>query len=589
MEADAEDRSLKDVVRVFRGHGWNAVWMVVFFLIADSPNWVVPIMISRMIDLKDADPNGRIFRLAVYAAIMLVVIAQNLPMNVLYVRHRSRMSRGAGRDLRVRLCRQLQQLSLLYHDRTSVGKMHSKTIRDIEVIESVPHMVLIPSASLGIRIVTAAITLSMRAPVGIVFFAVLVPLTVWIRTIFRKRWREHSQRYRESVEEMSAGLSDMLVMMPVTRAHGLEKHELATVGGKIDYVYRSGRAFDRLGSWFAASIYVTFHLMRGVFLVGAIYFCFAGKISVGDVLVFSAFFALLCGSMGGLLNALPVIARAKESVASVKEVLNAPDLEENEGRDPVPSVEGRFEFEDVGFAYPDTEKAAIVGLSLRVEPGESIAFVGPSGCGKSTTLSLLLGFVRPDEGQILLDGRDMDELDLRQYRRHVGVVTQDTVFFSGTVRDNVAYGREGVSDERIVEALRAANAMEFIEELPEGLNTQMGEDGIKLSGGQQQRLAIARALVRDPRVLILDEATSALDADSEVQVQEALEHVMVGRTTFIVAHRLSTVRYATRIIVMEEGRAVAEGTHEELMERDNFYSRSVRMQSLAQKERLEDV
>jgi ATP-binding cassette subfamily B protein len=297
--------------------------------------------------------------------------------------------------------------------------------------------------------------------------------------------------------------------------------------------------------------------------------------------MFNSFFLVLSNQMTGLLNILPQLTLARESMHSIMEVLHAPDRENNAGKPVFENIQGEFDFQDVSFHYPDTRKSAIKHFSLHVPAGESVALVGPSGSGKSTLLSLLLGFVRPDSGRILLDGNDMKEMDLRSYRQHVGVVTQDSVFFSGTVKENVAYGQENISEDEVMDALRMANALDFIEELPEGIETRMGVDGIKLSGGQQQRLAIARAIIRNPKVLILDEATSALDTESELLVQEAIEHIMRGRTTFIVAHRVSTVRNADRIVILDQGTISEIDSPEELLKRDNFYSRAVKQMQAA--------
>ena len=228
----------------------------------------------------------------------------------------------------------------------------------------------------------------------------------------------------------------------------------------------------------------------------------------------------------------------------------------------------------MGFAYEDAGRPAVRDFDLSVAPGETIALVGASGAGKSTVLNLVIGFIRPTSGRMLLDGADMDTLDLRTYRRFVSVVPQESILFDGTVRENVAYGMDDAdADEATVRAaLRDANALEFVDRLPRGLDTVVGEHGARLSGGQRQRLAIARALIRNPRVLILDEATSALDTRSEALVQQALARLMRGRTTFVVAHRLSTIRGADRIVVMGDGAVREIGSHEELLERGGVYT-----------------
>jgi len=266
-----------------------------------------------------------------------------------------------------------------------------------------------------------------------------------------------------------------------------------------------------------------------------------------------------------VLNMYPQLARGIESVRSIGEVLECPDLEHNRGRQTVESMQGHVQFENISFQYDTGKGAAILDFSLDVKPGECIALVGPSGGGKSTLMQLLIGFRRPQQGRVLFDGQDMETLDMRTARRFISVVPQETVLFSGSIRENIIYGLQDVSDDRLREVLAAASLTELVDGLPKGLDSRIGEDGAMLSGGQRQRIAIARALIRNPRILVLDEATSALDVVSEKKVQEAIGHAVKNRTTFIVAHRLSTIRKADRIVVMKKGQIAEVGSYDELM------------------------
>jgi ATP-binding cassette subfamily B protein len=260
-------------------------------------------------------------------------------------------------------------------------------------------------------------------------------------------------------------------------------------------------------------------------------------------------------------------------------VLEEPDIEANNGKAVVTSIDGDVRLENVSFEHSDDLRTVITGVDLHIRQGETIAFVGPSGSGKSTLLNLVLGFLRPTEGRILFDGRDMAELDMRTLRAFVAVVPQESVLFEGTVRDNITHGLTGATDEDVRRALADANAAEIVGEMPNGWDTLVGERGSRLSGGQRQRFAIARALIRDPRILLLDEATSALDGESERLVQQALQRLIGGRTTLIVAHRLSTIRSADRIVVLDQGRIAEVGSHNELLALNGRYRKLVEAQT----------
>jgi ATP-binding cassette, subfamily B, bacterial len=568
--------TLLSLVRdVFRNYRRETILTLVFYTIKSSPIWLMPIMMARMIDLVDGPPERRVPMLLLYLGILAVAILQNVPMHTLTVRHMSRITRGIGRDLRVQLCRQLQNLSVLFHVQTSVGKIQSKAIRDIESIERVPEILLGTIYQFTVHLIVAVVAISLRAPWAVVLFLVVVPLAIGLQLTFRKVVGRMHRQYRLSMEGMTSTLNDMLEMIPITRAHGLEKRQIEIVQNKIEAVFDQGCSVDRSVAVYNAASWVSFHLLQFTLIGASVYAGFRGWLTVGDIVMFNSFLLMLFGQMMGLLMMMPALTQAKEAFVSIQEVLNAPDCEENDGKGIVHEIRGGFEMRDVAFQYPRTNRPALQELSLSVRPGECVAFVGPSGSGKSTMLSLLLGFVRPEAGLIELDGVDMQDLDLRTYRRNVSVVTQEPVFFSGTILDNVTYGNPKVAPAEVIEALRRANALGFVQDLPEGWNTRMGAEGVKLSGGQQQRLAIARAIIRDPKVLILDEATSALDAQSERSVQAALDEVMRGRTTFIVAHRISTVRNADRIVILEKGRVAGIGSPEELLASDNFYSRAV--------------
>ncbi len=405
----------------------------------------------------------------------------------------------------------------------------------------------------------------LRQPVVALFYIVSVPVSSSLVFVFSRRMTARNKEYRTEIESLSASVVEMIQMIPVTRAHGVEEVEVTKMTTRLEQVKTKGIRLEVIGAIFGACSWTSFQIVMLICLLFTSILAFNKKISVGDVVLFQSYFAMIVGAVNMILNAYPDLSRGFESIRSIGEILDSPHVERNEGKRPVPSVEGHFIFDRAGYTYEQSQQPALQDISLDIRPGESTAFVGESGSGKSTLMSLIIGLRKPTEGRLLLDGKEMAELDLRQYRRFLAVVPQTTLLFSGTVRENIVYGLTDVDDRRIWEILESSNAKEFVAKLPKGLDTPLGEHGARLSGGQRQRIAIARALIRDPRVIVFDEATSALDVHSESLIQEEVQRLIKGRTTFIVAHRLSTIRNAHRIAVMKQGRVVESGTHDQLM------------------------
>ena len=515
------------------------------------------------------------------ALLLLAVFILQALFNFLRVYLLGLVGEGVVADLRKQLYGHLLRLPVPFFDSRKTGEITSRLTADVATIQAAVSQALAQFVNQGVTLLGAAVVLLvLNARLTLVMLAVIPPVII-AGAIFGKRLRQVSSRFQDRVAEANADAEEALVGIRVVKSFTAEEFERDRYGSAIDESFRLGRARAFARGLFVPSMILA--LFAGISLV--LWYggrqVVIGALAPGDLVAFLFLTMFVAGSVGSFTN---LYSQLQEAVGASERVF---DLlgEQGEALDarPAPAttgaVQGRVAFEGVSFSYGDRGEGLVLeGIDLTAEPGEAIALVGPSGAGKSTLVSLLPRFYDPLVGRITLDGRDLREMDLRELRGLLAMVPQETHLFSGSVRENIRYGRPGASDDEVRRAAQAANAMEFIEELPEGLATAVGERGVKLSGGQRQRLAIARALLKDPRILILDEATSSLDSESEALVQAALERLMAGRTTFVIAHRLATVLRASRIVVLDDGRIVQQGPHAHLLGQTGLYREIYRRQ-----------
>jgi len=565
-----KNKPIKILLGIFKGHYHKFLLAGLCFFIKHSPVWMSPIILANIINLATEGGENVVGKIAVNTALLIFLIALNFPLNYFYTKLRSVATRQVEAGLRGALVRKLQLLSISYHKEMQSGRLQSKIMRDVEAIETLSRQVFVSLMNIALNLGVSFVVTISKSKIVFLFFLLTVPVAALTMVSFRKKIKQRNNEFRKEMEETSARVMEMVEMIPVTRAHALEEQEIEKMEHQLNEVAEKGYKLDIIQANFGAVGWCVFQSFQALCLGFTGYMAYKGEISVGDIALYQTYFATIVNQVSNLITLLPTISKGTECITSVGEVLLAYDVEENESKEKVEKVEGGFLFKDVSFAY-DEKKTVLSNFTITVKPGETVAFVGESGAGKTTLINMAIGFLSPNNGQILLDGRDMKELNLRSYRKFLAVVPQNTILFSGTIRDNISYGLENISEEKLMDAIRAANLEDFINSLPQGLETRIGEHGGKLSGGQRQRLAIARALIRDPKVIILDEATSALDSVSEREIQNALENLMRGRTTFVVAHRLSTIRNADKIAVVADGVCKEYGTYEELMEKKGAF------------------
>jgi subfamily B ATP-binding cassette protein MsbA len=490
-------------------------------------------------------------------------------------------------DLRVRLYGHLQRLSLSYFEHTSTGELMSRVTNDVNAMEQfVTHGVVLTAID-GLRLLgSAAVLLVLDWRLALVAF-LPIPIVVYGLRRYNRRARPIYRRVRRRLADINAKLQDNLAGIRVVQAFGQEGSELGRFSSVSENYYQERVSVIRAWSTFFPALSFVSSVGAALLLGAGAYMVVKGQTSLGTLVAFLSYSTFLYDPLRRLTEidnilqeAIAAGERIFEMIDEVPEIKDAPDAIALE------RIQGDVVFEDVHFSYDadgcaaggDGSAAAVRNeevlrdINFHMKPGEMVALVGPSGAGKTSIANLLCRFYDPTHGRVLVDGCDLRALQLGSLRRHVAVVLQDTFLFNASVRQNLLYGKPDATQEELIAAARAAYAHEFISQMPEGYDTEIGERGVKLSGGQRQRLALARAILADPRILILDEATSSVDAEAEYLIQQALEQVMIGRTSLVIAHRLSTIRNADKIIVVDEGRIREVGNHDELLNRGGLYS-----------------
>lgn len=572
---------LARLLPLVRPHLARFIMAVVCLLAASSITLVYPWAAREAIDVGMQSAASENLDLIVTAIVGVFLLNAVL----VWLRHYtlSWLGERVVSDLRGMVFDRILTLPLAWFHERRTGELVGRLASDVTIVQGVVSSDLSISLRNGVQMLGALVMLFVIDVRLTLIMLAVVPVTVITTIYFGKRIRKQSRAVQDELAQVSGQVQESMGAIATVQSFVREGHEAKRYRDGVEGAFAKTLRLIRARSWFFSTT------MTAGYIGVALVIWLGGRaliekrMSPGDLTSFFLYTFIVAGALSDLASLWGSLQRAAGATDRLFAVIDTePAIRDADDARPVPPGDGHVKLEGVSFAYPSRDQQVLAGIDLDVKPGEVVAIVGPSGAGKSTILSLLYRFYDVSRGRILFEGVDIRDLKLADLRRALAMVSQEPVLFSGTIRDNIAYGAARVpTDAEIEAAARDAFAHDFITGFPDGYATTIGERGTKLSGGQKQRIALARAIIANPRVLILDEATSNLDAESEAAVQEALARLMKGRTTIIVAHRLSTVRDADRIVVIEDARIVEQGRHDDLMAKTGTYHRLVEHQLIS--------
>jgi ATP-binding cassette subfamily B protein len=566
-------------LRFIRPHLAWACLGVISVLASTAADLWSPQLLRHLIDVGIA--QGRTDVIARSALLLIAAASAGAIASFVQGYSSARASHGAAFDMRNTVFDKLQSLGFAYHDRAQSGQLITRVTSDVDQVRDFVGGGLVQAVS-AVMLLIGAVVFLIRLDVRLAGVALMVlPITVAVLLLFVRRLGPMFKETQTRLATLNTVLQENIAGARVVRAFAREPYETRRYDAANLHLLEQGLAVRRV-------VADAFPLLFSIGTIGVgIVTCFGavqivrGQLSVGELVAFSSYLFLLLQPLFILGFGAQQIAKAAASAERLFEIIDADEeIAEQPGAIALRCTEGLIEFRGVYLRYPGATSETLRGVDLRIEPRSTVAIVGATGSGKSSLVNLVPRFYDPTAGVVCIDGHDVRTLTLESVRGSVGFVMQDTTLFSGTVRDNIAYGRPDATDHDVVAAARSAQAYEFIQDLPEGLDTRIGERGVKLSGGQRQRIAIARALLVDPRVLIMDDSTSSVDSRTEAAIRERLDDLMHDRTTLIVAQRLETARRADRVVLMDQGRVVDVGTHSELLARSCLYAEIAESQLL---------
>jgi ATP-binding cassette subfamily B protein len=553
-------------LRPYRAKLWGSL---VFAWLAMGMTVLIPWLVGQAIDAIQEGDKSALLPLA--GAILGAAILR-VGMTVVRRLVAGKVSLAVEFDLRQRFYGHLQALELGFFDHQQTGQLMSRATVDLQSIRFFLGygLIFVTQNLLTITLATA-VMVAINPPLALLALAP-APIVVLTAAHYNRLSRPALQEVQQRLAELTAEAEENVSGIRIVKAFAREEHQLHRFQRAVARVFDQSIYTTRLAAFFSPLIGLLPQIGTGLVLLVGGHEVISGNLSLGDLTAFYTYLVMLAAPMRMLGITLGMAQRAVASGNRLFEILDRePRIESPAGAGPLPQGGGRVQLEGVSLRYNGSEPA-LSGVDLEIEPGRTVALVGPSGSGKTSLVALIARLYDPSEGAVMVDGADVRSVELRSLRSEIAFVADDSFLFSASIAENIGYARPGASREEIEAAARRAQADGFISELPDGYDTVVGERGLTLSGGQRQRVAIARALLADPRILILDDATSSVDATTERAIKEGLREVMEGRTTFVIAHRLSTVSLADEVVVMDGGQIVDRGTHEELLERCGFYT-----------------
>ena len=559
---------LKRFIAYYRPHRTMFILDMLASLLISVIGMIYPIFSRTM--LNDLIPNHNMRMVVIYGLTLLALYAVRMLLRYFVQYYGHMVGVGMQAQMRSDMFNKLETLPYSFYDEHETGKIMSRMTNDLMDVSELAHHGPENLLISGIMIIGSFVYLcTISVPLTLIIFA-CVPIMAVVSLFCRKRMRDAFAESRKSIAVINAALESSISGIRVTKAFtNADKEAEKFEKGNAQFVEARKKAYRAMAQFFSSTSFITDVFNVVVMLAGGL-FMYAGKINFGDYSAFIVSVNQFIGPVTTLINFMEQYQNGVTGFERFLEIMDEqPEKESPNARD-LQNVQGEITLDHVSFSY-DSSKEVLKDVSLNVKKGERLALVGPSGGGKTTICHLIPAFYKATGGRILIDGTDINDVTFKSLRRSIGIVQQDVFLFNGSIKENILYGRLDATDDEVIEAAKRANIHDYVMTLPDGYDTQIGERGVKLSGGQKQRLSIARVFLKNPAILILDEATSALDNTTEILIQQALDELCKGRTTLVVAHRLSTIKNADEICVIANGQITEMGTHEALMKKGGVY------------------